>query len=515
MGRAIAIFLIVAAVGIGVLVVLQRQGLMSIPVLAVGVGRQPEEPAFEAIDLSRGSIASTVSATGNIEPEAEVSLSFDSTGKVTQVLVTEGQAVRQGQLLAQLDVEAFQLARDEALVGQKIAQAKLNKLVVKADEGDLALARARINVSQAAIAAAEANLNARRAEYQDLTAGLSAADREELEAAVSQAEAAESQAEAAVNEARSNLEKTRDTYRVEEEDIERDEAKLAQADYAAKAARYAVEAARARLNSALDPPTQAELASAQHLIAQGEETLRQAYAALIENQNSLRDLEEGPDVEDVDIARSELDQARISYEKAQLNIENAQLLAPRDGVVSTANVRVGELFSGTTPAIVLSDLESYHMKVQVDEIDVRQVQTGQEVRLVLDALPDADIAGRVTSISPTANEVGSTITYEVEIVPEPTEAPLRAGMSATAIITTARVDNVLLIPNRYVQFDRDKNKYYVQKVVNGAPVLAEINIGLRNERESQILAGLSDGDQIALLAVDRQQQLASAIFGGG
>lgn len=506
MGRVIAFVLVVAAIGIGALVVLQRQGLVSVPVLAnVGGGRQPEEPTFEAIDLSRGSIASTVSATGNIEPEAEVSLSFDSTGKVTQVLVTEGQAVRSGQLLAQLDIEAFQLARDEALVGQKIAQAKLNKLITEADEGDLALARARINASQTAIAAAEANLNARQEEHKALGTGLSVADRDELDAAVKEAEAA-------LNRAYSHLEKTRVTYRsdfnVNEEDIDMAEAEWNQAKHAARAA-------QARKTSALDPPTQAELAAALHLIAQGRETLSQARAALIENQNSLRDLEEGPDVEDVDIARSELDQARISYEKAQLNIENAQLLAPRDGVVSTVNVRVGELFSGTTAAIVLSDLESYHMKVQVDEIDVRQVQTGQEVRLVLDALPDTDIAGRVTSISPTANEVGSTITYEVEIVPEPTEAPLRAGMSATAIITTARVDNVLLIPNRYVQFDRDKNKYYVQKVVSGAPVLAEINIGLRNERESQILAGLSDGDQIALLSVDRQQQLASAIFGGG
>ena len=504
MGRVIAIVLVIAAIGIGALVVLQRQGLVSVPVLAnVGGGRQPEEPTFEAIDLSRGSIASTVSATGNIEPEAEVSLSFDSTGKVTQVLVTEGQAVRSGQLLAQLDIEAFQLARDEALVGQKIAQAKLNKLIAEADEGDLALARARINASQAAIAAAEANLNARRAENQALGA-LSAADEAELEAAWRQAESAKDEADA-------NKEKIRNQALVDP--VEEKEIEAADARYYQSV--HAVAAARARLNSAKDPPTQAERASALHLIAQGRETLSQARAALIENQNSLRDLEEGPDVEDVDIARSELDQARISYEKAQLNIKNAQLLAPRDGVVSTVNVRVGELFSGTTAAIVLSDLESYHMKVQVDEIDVRQVQTGQEVRLVLDALPDTDIAGRVTSISPTANEVGSTITYEVEIVPEPTEAPLRAGMSATAIITTARVDNVLLIPNRYVQFDRDKNKYYVQKVVSGAPVLAEINIGLRNERESQILAGLSDGDQIALLSVDRQQQLASAIFGGG
>ena len=506
MGRVIAFVLVVAAIGIGALVVLQRQGLVSVPVLAnVGGGRQPEEPTFEAIDLSRGSIASTVSATGNIEPEAEVSLSFDSTGKVTQVLVTEGQAVRSGQLLAQLDIEAFQLARDEALVGQKIAQAKLNKLITEADEGDLALARARINAAQTAIAAAEANLKARQAEHTALGTGLSVADRDELDAA-------EREAEATLYRARVNWEKTRDAEPIDH-NVDEEDTAMAKADQ--NKAHYALQAARARKTSALDPPTEAELASALHLIAQGRETLSQARAALIENQNSLRDLEEGPDVEDVDIARSELDQARISYEKAQLNIENAQLLAPRDGVVSTVNVRVGELFSGTTAAIVLSDLESYHMKVQVDEIDVRQVQTGQEVRLVLDALPDTDIAGRVTSISPTANEVGSTITYEVEIVPEPTEAPLRAGMSATAIITTARVDNVLLIPNRYVQFDRDKNKYYVQKVVSGAPVLAEINIGLRNERESQILAGLSDGDQIALLSVDRQQQLASAIFGGG
>ena len=507
MGRVIAIVLVVAAVGIGAMVALQRLGLVSVPLLAnVGGGGQPEEPAFEAIDLSRGSIASTVSATGNIEPEAEVSLSFDSTGKVTQVLVTEGQAVRQGQLLAQLDIEAFQLARDEALVGQKIAQAKLNKLIVDADEGDLALARARITASQAAIAAAQANLKARRAERDDLNTGLPDADKAELEAALNQANSS-------VNESEANRERLRSKALVDR--VEEKEHEVAEAQYDQSV--YAAQAARARLDSALADavPTQAQLASAEHLIAQGEETLRQAYATLVENQNSLRDLEEGPDVQDVDIARAELDQARISYEKAQLNIENAQLLAPRDGVVSTVNVRVGELFSGTTAAIVLSDLESYHMKVQVDEIDVRQVQTGQEVRLVLDALPDTDIAGRVTSISPTANEVGSTITYEVEIVPEPTEAPLRAGMSATAIITTARVDNVLLIPNRYVQFDRDKNKYYVQKVVNDTPVLAEINIGLRNERESQILAGLSDGDQIALLSVDRQQQLASAIFGGG
>lgn len=500
MKRIIAVLLGVVAVAVVVLVVMQTRGMIDLPLPAAFANPQEDVPAFESIALSRGTIASTVSATGNIEPEAEISLAFDAAGKVTQVMVSEGQAVREGQLLAQLEVESFRLSRDEALVGQRIAQARLNKLMDAAEEGDLELARARIAVSQARIATAEANLTARRAEYQQLTAGISDAERRNLEADLQTAESA-------VVESRSNLEQTEDIRRVSDEEVEAAEARLAQAIYRA-------EGARARLDSALDPPTQAELASGLHQIAQGEEALRQAYADLIQNQNELRDLEEGSNIEDIDIARSELEQARISYELAQLNIENAQLLAPRDGVVSTVNVRVGELYAGSTAAMVLSDLESYHMQVLVDEIDVRQVQVNQSVRLVLDALPDTDIFGTVTRISPTAQEIGSTITYEVEIVPQDTDAPLRAGMSATAIITTAQVDNVLLIPNRYIDFDRDQNKFYVYKVLNGEPVRAEIRIGLRNERESQVLAGLTDMDEVALLRIDRESQLRSALFGG-
>ena len=495
--------MVVLVVAGGALVVLQMQGIVSLPVLenVLPAGTQEgEEPAYESISLARGTIASTVSATGNIKPEAEISLSFDTAGRVTQVLVTEGQSVRQGQLLAELDVNAHLLSRDEALVTQKIAQARLNKLLEPADPGEINLARARINVSQASIAAAQANLNARQVEYDELIKGISASSRAELQAEYARAQSA-------VDESRSNLETTEDIYRVTEAELDAAEARLAQAINAASAA-------QARLTAALDPPTPAEIAAAQHQIAQGEEALRQANATLIDYQNQLADLQEGANVEDIDIARSELEKARISYELALLNIENAQLMAPRDGVISSVNVRVGELFSGNTTAMVLADLQSYHMTVQVDEIDVRQVQMGQGVSLIMDALPDDNLSGKVTSISPTANEVGSTITYEVEIVPDPTDAPLREGMSATAIITTAQVDNVLLIPNRYVRFDRDKNKYFVFKVLNAEPVLAEIKIGLRNERESQILAGLTDTDEVALLNVDRERELMSAIFGG-
>jgi hypothetical protein len=87
-------------------------------------------------------------------------------------------------------------------------------------------------------------------------------------------------------------------------------------------------------------------------------------------------------------------------------------------------------------------------------------------------------------------------------------------MSATAIITTAQVDNVVLLPNRYIQLDRGTDQAFVYKLVNDTPVLQEVQLGLRNERESQILAGLTDGDTVALITASSGERLRGALFGG-
>jgi len=104
------------------------------------------------------------------------------------------------------------------------------------------------------------------------------------------------------------------------------------------------------------------------------------------------------------------------------------------------------------------------------------------------------------------------VAYEVTIVPEPSNAPLRAGMSATAVITTAKVENVLLLPNRYIRLDRDTGRAFVNKMQGNEPVLQEIELGLRNERQSQILAGLADGDSVALVLTSSEEELRGALF---
>ena len=261
-----------------------------------------------------------------------------------------------------------------------------------------------------------------------------------------------------------------------------------------------------------EPPTEAEQAAALNQIAQAQVSLRQAQSNLITAQDNLQTLLDGPDAQDIRIAQAQVRQAQLNVLQAEQNHANARLVAPADGIVSSVSVHAGEQAVTGAPAVILTNLDRLKLVVLVDEIDVREIALGQSVTVRVDALPNTDITGVVSEIAPTASDVGGVIAYAVTIVPNGDDAPLRAGMSATAIITTAQVDDVLMVPNRYIQLDRDSGRAYVYRMVDGVPVLQEVDLGLRNERASQVLAGLTDGDEVAFITRSAEEQLRGAFF---
>ncbi len=484
------IFLLVAAVlGVGGWFAYQR--------FVVEPQAAAQAPSYETVAVERGNILSTVSATGSIEPQAEVSLLFRAAGTVSNVLVAVGEAVAEGQLLAELDITDQTLALAQAQVSQEISAAQLKKLEAPPDPLDVAAAQAAVEVAQAGVASAEAALSSAQVGYQDLLAGPTNAQQTINESQLRQAEIALNQAQQAYNKIK-------------------DQPDAGMFPQAAELQQATVnyEVAKAQVAKTEETATQAQLAQGLNQIAQAQSALRQAQAQVVNAQNNLSDLLAGPKQEDIDIARAQVRQAQLSQLQAENSLANSRIVAPFDGVVSQINVKQGEQSTGGLPAVVLTDLDGFTMKVLVDEIDVRQVAVGQPVRLSIDALPDAEITGKVTEISPTAANVNNVVAYEVTIVPDPTDAPLRAGMSATAIITTAEVDDVVLIPNRFITLDRDTGKAYVYKMVANQPALQEVELGMRNERESQVLAGLDAGDTLALVTQTGAEQLR-ALFGGG
>ena len=489
--KNLLIFLVIAGVlGVG--------GWFAYQQYVLPAQTQAQTPTYETSPVERGPIASTVNATGSIEPEAQVSLFFRSVGPVANVLAAVGDAVQEGQLVAEIDTTDLTLALAQSKVQQEISQAQLAKLETPPDTLDVAAAQAAIEVAQAGVAGAEAALASAQASYRQLSVGNSDTQRTVNEAQLRQAEIALTQAQQSYNKIK-----------------DQPDSGLMPQSQQLQQATSNYEVALAQVGLTEEGPNQAQFSQALNQIAQAQSGLRQAQAQVVNAQNNLETLLEGPSEEDIIIARAQVKQAQLSQIQAENSLKNARIVAPFAGVISQVNVKQGELANAGLPAVILTDLSNFHMKVLVDEIDVRQVAVGQKVQLTVDALPDTTIVGTVTNVAPTAANVNGVIAYEVTIVPDTIDAPLRAGMSATASITTANIQDAILLSNRFIQLDRDTGKAYVYKMVAGEPVLQEVELGLRNERQSQILAGLQPGDEVALVSLTGEQRLRGALFGGG
>jgi HlyD family secretion protein len=141
--------------------------------------------------------------------------------------------------------------------------------------------------------------------------------------------------------------------------------------------------------------------------------------------------------------------------------------------------------------------------VEVDEIDIPKVKTGQEAIITLDALPDAEFIGEVTTIFPLPKEVGGVVLYDVKIkfdVPE--GSGIRVGMSAEADIVLAKRSNVLLIPDRAIEEDEEGRT--IVKVMVGEEIEERpVEIGISDGFDTEIISGLREGEVVIETRVKR------------
>ena len=136
--------------------------------------------------------------------------------------------------------------------------------------------------------------------------------------------------------------------------------------------------------------------------------------------------------------RARLDQAQAALQAAQASLDaaNAQLAqtvlaAPFAGKVVSLNAEVGEVVTPGAPVLVVADLSRWRMKTtDLSETDVVLVRPGQPAVVTLDAFADRSFHGVVTEISDLSETNRGNTTYAVTIDLDPTDAPMRWGMTA-------------------------------------------------------------------------------------
>ncbi len=425
---------------------------------------QASANALETAPVQRGALVATVSATGAISPLREAQMAFSATGELTQLNVKEGDTVKTGQVLAQLDSRAleFQLAQAEANL--TAAQVKLDQLKQPAP--------ADVTAAQASVAAAQAALaQLQKPTQNDLI--VAKADLDRAKAALDQAQAAYDRIGGATNpfiamspQALSLQQSSSDYQR-----------------------------ALAVFNSKVNP-TDSQLKQAQS-------TLEQAQAQLTRLTN--------PSANDLQSAQANVDQARAARDLAKAQLDNAIIRAPFDGIVTHVDDDLGSFVPAGRVVLGVADTSELRVQLNIDETDIARVKVGQDVTIGLDAYPDASIDAQVTEVAATATTIQGVVNYIATVSLKPTDVPVKIGMTANANIVVAKKDNVLLVPNQAVRAANNKLYVTVQKAP-GQTQQVEVKLGLANDQVTEVLSGLNAGDQV-VTSITQQNPLSSGGLG--
>lgn len=411
-----------------------------------------------------------VSGIGEVKATQDADLVFQVQGTVAEVRVREGDTVKQGDLLATLDVRGFDQQLQQAEAQLKSATAAQAGLTEEPRSYDAAAANAAVRQAEAAleavkngpkpqdIATAQAAVTAAEANLQSSRDRLSQA-KTAAELQMKQAVQALTQAQARFAQAKSNLEYAEGTgndpfvpsstnpttgkkadnelsdgqlqnYQVAYQTAE---AAMRQAEEAVRLAQVSYDAARQTevtgVQAAEQQLEQARLALEKLQLPPDKDRLAGAEAALAQAQANRAKLSADPRESQAAQAEAAVAQAEAALELARINRERAELRAPFDGIVATVNVDPGDPSTVQNgPAIRVVNVSDLRIEVQISDTDVARIAVGDTADIVADAIPDQTFEGTVSFISPVPVVSGTIRSYKVRIDPKDA-ADLRAGMS--------------------------------------------------------------------------------------
>ncbi|RYY30685.1 MAG: efflux RND transporter periplasmic adaptor subunit [Sphingobacteriaceae bacterium] len=192
-----------------------------------------------------------------------------------------------------------------------------------------------------------------------------------------------------------------------------------------------------------------------------------------------------------DVRQTYLDAAnQVSQTKKQ--IADAAVKAPISGIVASKPVEQGVFAGGGTEIASIVNLSQAKVQLKLTETEVYQVQQGQSVKITTDVYPGQVFNGKISFISPQADE---THNYSVEINATNNErALLRSGTFVYADFTRKTKQNILLIPREALtESIKDASVYVVENnVVHQKPIKTGMEMG----GMIQVINGLKAGEVV-------------------
>jgi HlyD family secretion protein len=447
--------------------------MMALALMTGGCRRGPEQKKVEETGVLVETAAATtrdmeeiVSVTGTIRAYKDVTLVSEVNAIVSRVAAREGDRVRAGQVVIQLDTK-------DATSRVQQAQAALASAQAMANQAQTGL-RLQETQTSTSIQQAQAGLSAARDGLRMLETGARPQERLVAEAAVRQAQAG---------------------YDKAKKDLARAESLFKQgaiAEQQVDAARTGLEVVAATLDSAKqqlslvrEGPRTEQIEVARSQVRQAEEALRLAKAGRA--QVEMRRAE-------VKTAQAAVGQARATLDYALQQLAKTSITSPIDGVVYARKAEPGEV-AGGFPMMMIADLRSLYFEASASELQVAGLSPGDRVIVSVDGLPRRRFEGRIEKVVPVATP--GTRNFMVRIQVDNPSGLLRPGMFARGEAVVARHANAVVVPSEAVITAGARPAVFV--VEDGVAHRREVALGVVASDVTEIEKGVRRADQVVVV----------------
>lgn len=455
-------------------------------------------PEVETATVAPGEVVQTVAAAAQLEPAGRVTLTAPTGGEVEELLVGDGDVVAAGDPLVRLASDA---------IDQQIAQAEAAADAAGALAGSATAAGLDLSP---VLSAFQAQLDA---VFPPLLAGLG--DQiDVLERAVETAGDAASEQLADL-----------DPDQLEALGVDADPQELADG----------VDTA------ALDEA----LRDARYRLAEAEAGYRQARSQLASAESQVQSQAQQASAAQEAAVQAQREQAELALEAARARIDDLTIVAPAAGVVELARgdggtgaalpdvgglAGAGELGAadlggllggageGTSatgpiaegvgvgpgqPLLTIYDLSAFTARVEVDEIDIVEVVVGQDVTVLIDAFPGAELRGTVERIALTPTRPaggGAIFPVTVALVDVPDDVQLRIGLTASAEIEVRRVEGDTVVPTSALL--RRGGEEVVHVLRDGRAVEVPVAVDAIGDDTAAVSGELGADDEVITIGVE-------------
>ncbi len=190
---------------------------------------------------------------------------------------------------------------------------------------------------------------------------------------------------------------------------------------------------------------------------------------------------------------------RIREKEAELSrlrvlLGQLEIRAPMDGTVANIEVQAGQMVEPGRWLGSIYNTDDMQMWVQVDDVNVVLVKTGAPVRVTVAALPGRTLEGEVTNVSTMGKDERGIARFGVNIRVKGSPE-LKPGMQAEAHIDAGSAENVLLVPVEAI-FEEDGQPKVEVLQPDGTPKVVAVKLGLMNDRVAEVKSGLEEGQLV-------------------